>query len=368
MSKTLGLCISWLAGLACLYPQTIPFDSPRWKIQAKESKVVDYLGQKALYLKSGDVIIQDADFINGTIEFDIAVTGERGFMGAVWRMVDSINYENFYIRPHQTGNPDANQYTPVFNGVAAWQLYYGEGYAATIKYVNNQWMHIKIAVSGKYAEVYIQDMEKPVLFISEMKMPIQSGGVGLSNGNFAGAHFANFQFSKSENQTLKGFPVPLKETPRGTITSWYVSNAIFESTVENTTILTAAVTGHLTWKKMECEATGLANLAKIQGIKDSANTSFARVTVMSDKDQVKKLKFGFSDRVRVYCNGRLLYSGMNNFLSRDYRFLGTIGYYDAVYLPLQKGKNEIWMAISEDFGGWGVQAIFEDPQGISMGY
>ena len=50
----------------------------------------------------------------------------------------------------------------------------------------------------------------------------------------------------------------------------------------------------------------------------------------------------------------------DNFLSRDYRFLGTIGYYDALYLDLAKGRSELWMALSEDMGGWGVQAKLED--------
>ena len=32
------------------------------------------------------------------------------------------------MRPHQVGNPDAIQYTPVFNGLSAWQLYHGDGF------------------------------------------------------------------------------------------------------------------------------------------------------------------------------------------------------------------------------------------------
>ncbi|MBL7959406.1 hypothetical protein JNL27_04125, partial [bacterium] len=231
-----------------------------------------------------------------------------------------------------------------------------------------EWMHIKIAVSGKYAEVYIQDMEKPALFVSDQKMPVRSGDVGLSNGNFTGAWFSNFQFTRSENQKLKGTPTLPKETPPGTINAWYVSNTINETALASVTTLTASMTKNLKWKKLECESTGLANLARIQGITDSANTAFAKVTVVSDKDQIKKLTFGFSDRVRVYCNGKIIYSGIDNYVSRDYRFLGTIGFYDAVYLPLQKGSNEIWMAVSEDFGGWGIQAIFEDTQGITVKY
>lgn len=368
MNKVFYLILLGFAGITGLSSQTIPFVSPRWVIHAKESNLVDYLGQKALYLKGGDAVIKDAELTNGTIEFDIAVSGERGFMGAVWRMTDSANYENFYIRPHQSGNPDANQYTPVFNDIAAWQLYYGDGYAAPVKYINNQWMHIKIVVSGNYAEMYINDMVKPALFVSEMKMPVRSGGVGLTNSNFTGVYFANFQFTKSENPKLAGSPVPPKETPRGTITAWSVSNTFNETALANALTLNTSLTGRLTWKKLECESTGLANLARIQGITDSSNTAFAKVTVTSEKDQIKKIKFGFSDRVKIYCNGTLLYSGMNNYLSRDYRFLGTIGYYDAIHLPLQKGKNEIWMAVSEDFGGWGLQAMIEDTRDITINY
>jgi hypothetical protein len=41
-------------------------------------------------------------------------------------------------------------------------------------------------------------------------------------------------------------------------------------------------------------------------------------------------------------------------MSRDYRYLGTIGYFDNVTLPLEAGKNEICIAVSEAFGGWGI--------------
>jgi len=63
---------------------------------------------------------------------------------------------------------------------------------------------------------------------------------------------------------------------------------------------------------------------------------------------------------------RLLYRGNDTVRSRDYRFLGSIGYFDALYLPLQKGENEILMAVSEDTGGWGLQAKFMEMAGISF--
>ena len=70
--------------------------------------------------------------------------------------------------------------------------------------------------------------------------------------------------------------------------------------------------------------------------------------------------------LRLFLNGRLLYTGNNGYRTRDYRYLGTIGYFDAVTLPLEKGSNELWFAVSESFGGWGVQAAFEDTGGITI--
>ena len=61
-----------------------------------------------------------------------------------------------------------------------------------------------------------------------------------------------------------------------------------------------------------------------------------------------------------------MYEGQRQFMSRDYRYLGTIGFFDAVHLPLKKGKNELVIAVSETFGGWGIQGEFEDMEGIKL--
>lgn len=135
------------------YGQGVPFNPERWEIRAEESRITEHLGRPSLFLKGGLAAAKESQFTDGVIEFDIAFTGERGFVGAIWRMQDFENYEEFYLRPHQSGQPDANQYQPVFNGLAAWQLYYGEGYAAPVRYDFNQWLHIKIVVSGKNAEM-----------------------------------------------------------------------------------------------------------------------------------------------------------------------------------------------------------------------
>ena len=346
--------------------QIVPFDSDRWNIQGTEKKTVDYLGQKSLYLKGGYAIVKDSAFTDGIIEFDIAFSQERNFTGAMWRMEAGANYEEFYFRPHQSGNPDANQYQPVFNNVAAWQLFYGERYSAPIKYDFNQWMHIKIVVSGENAEVFIKDMNNPALFISELMRETKEGKVGISSGEFAGTYFANFSFTPMTNPALKGKAKEPETAPIGTVMSWQVSNTIDRKLLEKKYQLTTEDKQNLSWKNLKSENSGLANLGRIQGITRDKNTTFARVIIQSDSEQIKKVNFGFSDIVKVYFNDRLIYGGSDLYRSRDYRFLGTIGLFDELYLPLNKGDNELWFAVTETLGGWGIKAMFEDMNGIKF--
>jgi hypothetical protein len=78
------------------------------------------------------------------------------------------------------------------------------------------------------------------------------------------------------------------------------------------------------------------------------------------------LNFGYSDTAKVFVNGKLIYAGNNTYQSRDYRYLGTIGLFDSVVLPLHSGENEILIAVTEAFGGWGVMAELENVDGIKQ--
>ena len=347
-------------------PVAVPFDSGRWQHSAARSRVEDHLGRRSLFLQGGIATVADARFPDGVIELDVAFTGERGFAGGVWRVQDSRNYEEFYLRPHQSGNPDANQYTPVFNGISGWQLYHGERYTVPVAYRFDEWIRVRILFSGARAEMYIGDMEKPVLFVEDLKRDVEPGSVGVSCGNFAPAHFSNFSFLATGSPPIQGRPGTPELVPEGIISSWWVSNLLAERTLEGRYELGPEDLAAHKWTRFETERSGLANLARVQGINIRKNTAFARKVILSEREQVKRLDFGFSDRVRVYLNGRLLFRGDDTYRSRDYRFLGSIGYFDALYLPLAKGENELLMAVSEDLGGWGIQAKLEDLAGIIL--
>jgi hypothetical protein len=169
-----------------------------------------------------------------------------------------------------------------------------------------------------------------------------------------------------DNPPLKGKESPAEIISDGTVMSWKVSSTFNEKSLDKKFHLTPADKKGLSWKKLDCEASGLANLSRVQGVAKEKNCAVARITIISEGEQTKKIEFGFSDRIKVYLNDQIIYGGNNNYMSRDYRYLGTIGYFDELYLPLKKGENELWMAVSESFGGWGILARFDSMEGITV--
>lgn len=344
----------------------IPFDSNQWTIEAEQSRVEDYQGKKALWLKKGRAYAKAATMQDGIIEFDIAFPQARGFTGVTFRMQDTNNYEEFYLRPHQSGNPDANQYTPVYETISSWQLYHGEGYGVPIKYKFNEWFHVKLVISGSRGEVFIGDMSKAVLPIPVLKREVKSGMLGIYAQADVSVYFANFTYTPQSTPALTSTFKPEAPMPPHTISEWQISSPFDEKELTNLQWLTNTQKNALTWQKLTTENTGTANLSSISKFGPKSNTVFAKISLTSDSEQIKKLHLGFSDRVNVYMNDQILYSGHDEFLTRDYRFLGTIGYFDEVYLPLKKGKNELWIAVSETFGGWGLKGRFDDMNGIKI--
>jgi hypothetical protein len=331
--------------------------------------VESYLGRPSLYLEKGTASVSDVNFTDGWIEFDMAFSADRGFMGAIWRVQGTKDYEEFYLRPHQSGNPDASQYTPVFHGTEGWQLYHGKRYSVPLVHRFNEWTHVKVIFSGPQAEVYINDMENPVLFVDGLKRGVEAGSIGVNAGDFAPAHFSNFSFTVADSPPLKGKAGRPAPVPPGVIPAWAVSDAFPESALDGTAEKNTLGRDFLAarrWTRLAAEPAGLTDLARVQGLEGGNDTVLVKQALVSSREQIKRLDFGFCDRVRVYLNGRLLFRGDDTPRSRDYRFLGSIGWFDALYLPLAEGENEIVMAVSEEVGGWGVQAKLEDFSDIKL--
>lgn len=344
--------------------QFIPLDTTRWEIQARSYVLENYMGSKAIYLQAGAMSLKDAEFLNGTIEYDILLKEEQAFPGVYFRVdEEGSNAEHFYLRPHLPGKPDANQAAPLVRGITPWQLCFGPTYSFPYEYKYDDWTHVKMVVRGDKAQVFLDNSESPNLSW-ELFHETQPGGISLTGGNQSGLHIANVRVSY-ETPELVDFDPVVREPIPGLIQTWSISDKFTESRLEALDSIAYLIDQRKWQGDVAVEEGTAVNISRIQKLNDGTpgNTVFARVMINSDSDQVKLLEFGYSDRVVVILNGNPIYKGTNRWRSRDYRYLGTIGLFDSVYLDLKKGRNELLMAVSEDFGGWLVTARFKDPEG-----
>ncbi len=350
-----------MCGWLCLYvlllsansparSEVIDFGSDRWIL--KNASIIEHMGRKCLM---GTAYLNDVKFENGAIEFDIAVNGSRSYPGVLFRMQSEENYERVYLRPHRESlYPDAIQYTPVINKIEAWQLYNGEGYTAGAKIPANQWIHVKVEISGKQARVYLDQNDEPSLVVHDLKHGISEGTVGLIGPMDETAYFSNFEY-RIDNAIEFEDP-PEIETPPGMITEWELSKAFPAGQVdlEQTPYPRFFTIFYGGWRKVETEPPGLLNVSRYAKRSGQApDCVLARHIFRSDEIQDLKLSFGYSDEAAVYLNGKKVFYGNSAYRYRDPSFVGIIGLYDHVYLTLEKGLNEIFLIVKEKFGGWG---------------
>ncbi len=366
MNKTISLSILFLFNLFFSFSQeVISLDTVHLKMNTSSYIFEDFKGYKTIYFKGGTVGLKDISFLNGIIEYDIYITEDRGFPGVYFRINDD-DAEQFYIRPHQSGNPDANQATPVTNGLANWQFYFGSKYSFPHNYNFDSWTHVKIVVNGRQAQVFLDYSETPHLSWQLFHEP-KAGSISFSGGLFRGFHIANIKIDQ-QTPVIQNFEPGTREPIENVVGEWTVSSKFEEKELESPQTISSLMS-RLKWNKKiyveEGVASNIARAIKIDG-DVPGNTVFARLTITSDKDQVKLFDFGYSDRAVVFLNNKPIYKGTNGFQTRDYRYLGTIGLFDAVYLDLKKGKNTLLIAVSEDFGGWLVTGRFANPEGLKI--
>jgi hypothetical protein len=219
--------------------------------------------------------------------------------------------------------------------------------------VPDRWVHVRVFVHGARLELSVDG--KTVVF-PHLIGPAAAGAVGLTS-SAAPAHFANFVMKRGENPPPEGGDgAPEAATPTGVVARWRVSTTFAEKRLDSLGDLDPASWHDLTWDSLEPGTRGIANLAMLRKLDGDRNTVFAATTCMPMRPGACCSASGSATGVRVYLNGRPLYRGNDAFQRRDFKFLGTVGLFDELILPLKRGDNELWFAVSENFGGWAVVA------------
>jgi hypothetical protein len=365
----LALLIASAVRSQTVTPQTLTIapDSPRWDLEG-EARSAEYLGRKCLFLDGGAAVLKDLEMRDAVIDVDVATPASRGFFGIQFRLADEgSNGEWVYLRQHKSGLPDAMQYTPVLNTGANWQIYNGPGFTGAVDIPKDAWFHVRLEVAGAQAKLYVKDMEKPALVMSDLKSGVQKGLVALHVLTGA-TYFSNFEIRTTPDAPWERRLPPM---PPETVTQWSISPSYDALARDPERALTPAESAAIQWQTVEAEPPGFVVLYRYRRaphLRVSFATDFskrlepqpgtqvlyAKTTIDSDRDQVKKLSIGYSDEVSVFLNGKILFRGRSAQNFRDPGFLGIVNpENDALYLPLKKGSNELVLAVSELGGGWG---------------
>jgi hypothetical protein len=353
---------------------SLPPDSPRWEFEG-DAKPVEYLGRKSIYLDGGAATVKDLEMRDGVIDVDVATPAIRGFFGIQFR-VDGANGEWVYLRQHKSGLPDAMQYTPVLNTGLNWQLYNGPGFTGAVDIPKNEWFHLRLEIAGVQARLFVNDMEKPALVMSDLKSGVQKGQIALAD-LIGATYFANFAVRETPQIAWERRQPPMLPN---TLTKWSISPSYDALARKLEQPLSPAERNTISWQDVEAEPPGLVVLYRYRQAphprvsfqsdfstrlqpQPGSQVLYARTFIDSERDQVKRLDLGYSDEVSVFLNDKILYRGRSAQGFRDPGFLGIMNpENDAVYLPLKKGRNELLLAVSELGGGWGFICRLLDPE------
>lgn len=358
----------------------IPMTAQQWIYEPGQVEFVT--GKETTVMKilrgPGSIVLKDINFSNGTIEYDVELTGP-GFPGINFRMTaDQRNGENFYLRSFGKVTPEVRttlQYAPVVNGMSMWDL--TDEYQAGATMYEAGWNHVKLVISGRQMKAYVNDMSKPALVVPELESPETSGTISLSGR----VNYANLIIKPDVTESLNpeaGYNLIAHDTRY--LRNWLVSEPVLfpfgkepvmglQSTYGKTgpSELPDSTTR---WAPIKAESRGIVNLSRRYTHKANEVRLLAwiKTSIQSGKAQERLLNLGFSDEVWVFINGKLLYADKNYFGTPQQNFPNgrcTIEN-TSIRLPLKEGNNEILIGVANYFYGWGIVARLDETEGIQL--
>jgi len=365
------------------YAQEIkcPMEAAYWEYDPAQVEFVTHRSVKAARGTDGayyQLHLKDHKFSNGTIEFDVELTG-MGFPGIDFRMSDDRkDGEHFYIRSFGDVSPLVRttvQYAAIIDGTSMWDL--TDEYQSGAAIYQEGWNHVKLVISGKQMWAYVNDMKKPALAVPELEGVNKTGGITL-NGNVI---FANFRIHPDATEGLSpeaGYISTANDTRY--IRNWQVNqpvefpfgkDIVFPLPSANGALQKSELPDSTTqWNPIAAEKRGVVNLNRKFGSLENANRRLVwlKTIIQSDKDQEKILRMGFSDEVWVFINGNVLYVDKNYYgtpSQKEPKGRCTIDN-TTLKLPLKEGNNEIMIALANYFYGWGIIARFDKMDGIKL--
>lgn len=337
-----------------------------WDVPAGNAEFTSHDGRPALTIlpKPGQVVLKNTSFSSGTIEFDYIPTDQR-FASIYFRFKDGKESELFYFRTPRAGDStsiDAIQYAPITDGVNLWDLL--PQYQGGAKFQTKTWNHIKLIISGYQLRVFVNDMQRPAMEVPRMEGNVPEGTIAFEGAGIV----SNLVLRPGETAGLPAYegPDPVAHDPRY-LRKWQVSEpVVLPKNVDFSQDYAPKPAS--VWETIWAERRGMINLTRKFGISKERRVVWMKVNIHSKTDQKKRMAMGFSDDVWVFLNGRYLYVDKNTFGSPIMKEpSGRCSIENTAFtIPLKAGKNELTVAIANDFYGWALIARLEDMDGVEV--
>lgn len=345
-------------------------DTALWSVSGDASGFRTEQGETTLALR-GFASLDQFEFENGVITFDVRLTGRPAFVGLQFR-AGQDGAEHVYVRPHRSGEWDAIQYQPLMHGSTTWQLHRGDGYTGAVELRPGAWTQVRLDVRGDKAELFVGERHEPAMRI-QLERGRTGGAIAFTSGfrgeapphEIPGA-FRRLVIDRDSDRPPFAWAVS-PSTDESFIRTWRVSNPYQLTSVPATHVPDSLE--H--WSTIVAEPRGLVNLNRHYARISDANVSavVARKEIVATTDDVViPMQFDFSDHASVFLNGRLIFSGVNGWESRYPFYLGVLdpeNVLNTVWLHLERGTNQLELVVSESAFGWGFVAKTGSVPGVT---
>lgn len=363
-----GVVLQLSANASTQKPIKIPMTADRWETKDNtEFSHPDGFPLGVMQVNKGVAVLKDFAFRNGTIEFDVIPRGSMG-AGIGFRRRDDDTYEDFYLRPQPNCATavDCMQYAPQSHGVLLWDVF--PQYQAPAPLKEGTWNHIKLVVSGRRMNIFVNGATAPTLAVGRLEGDVLQGGLLLQGP----ASFANLTVIPEAVEGLT--PMPVSDPTEGDkrfLRDWLLSStAPLPNGKEPALAEMPDASQH--WTALTTERGGLVNLSRQFGLANGRSQramAWLKTTVDSDSNQTKHVSLGWTREIWIFVNGKLVYADKNLYQppnarkTPDGRLSLENGSFD---LPLQKGRNEIAVALANNFYGWGLEMRLDDLKGVRI--
>lgn len=362
---------------AAVTPVPIPLIADHWQTSGNGTFIArEAFPQGILQVTSeseqGFVALKDQRFENGTIEFDIKPVGEE-MPGIRFHQQDGDTADMLYIRvsPDCPASQDCLQYVPITKGRVLWDVY--PQYQASAPFRENEWNHLRLVISGKRMNVYVNGRTEPSLRVAHLEGDASTGTLAFEGT----AYYSNLTLAPGVTDGLD--PTASVDPAAGDrryLVRWQGTEPVSMDTTDSLSLTDMPSPG-AGWSPVTTDYGGLVNLSRFHAPtpkQSPPQVIWLRTTVQSDHEQVRHVAVGWLREIWVFAAGKPVFSGKNLYNKKGGRKVpdGRLSLEnDGFDLPLHKGANEIVVAIDGNTPdmrgryGWGFVMRMDQAGGIA---